>query len=41
MTTAKAINASRWCRGCANGGYVVDLIPSVERYYDRYANDSA
>lgn len=41
MTTAEAINASRWCRGCANGGYVVDLIPSVERYYDRYANDSA
>ena len=41
MTTAEAINASRWCRGCANGGYVVDLIPSVEKYYDRYANDSA
>jgi hypothetical protein len=41
MTTAKAINASRWCRGCANGGYVVDLIPSVEQYYDRYANSSA
>jgi hypothetical protein len=41
MTTAKAINASRWCRGCANGGYVVDLIPSVEQYYDDYANSSA
>jgi hypothetical protein len=41
MTTAKAINASRWCRGCANGGYVVDLIASVEQYYDHYANSSA
>jgi len=41
MTTAKAINASRWCRGCANGGYVVDLIESVEQYYDHYANSSA
>jgi peptidoglycan hydrolase CwlO-like protein len=41
MTTAEAINASRWCRGCANGGYVVDLIPSVEKYYDRYANGRA
>lgn len=41
MTTAQAINESRWCRGCSNGGYVVDLIPSVEQYYDRYANDRA
>jgi hypothetical protein len=41
MTTARAINASRWCRGCANGGYVVDLIESVEQYYDHYANASA
>jgi hypothetical protein len=37
MTTAKAINASMWCSGCANGQYVVDLIPSVEQYYDSYA----
>jgi peptidoglycan hydrolase CwlO-like protein len=41
MTTAEAINASRWCRGCANGGYVVDLIPTIEQYYDEYAAKSA
>ena len=41
MTTARAINASRWCSGCAGGGYVVDLIASVEQYYDRYANNRA
>ena len=41
MDTAKAINASRWCNGCANGQYVVDLIPSVENNYDAYANASA
>ncbi|MGH2727740.1 MAG: hypothetical protein ACRDKS_12285, partial [Actinomycetota bacterium] len=41
MTTAEAINASRWCRGCAGGGYVVDLIPTVEQYYDEYAGKSA
>jgi peptidoglycan hydrolase CwlO-like protein len=41
MTTAEAINRSRWCAGCAGGGYVVDLIPSVEKYYDRYANERA
>ncbi|HVL90286.1 MAG TPA: hypothetical protein VM841_08640, partial [Actinomycetota bacterium] len=37
MDTAKAINASRWCRGCADGQYVIELIPIVERYYDKYA----
>lgn len=37
MTTGEAINASRWCRGCADGGYVIDLIPTVEQYYDEYA----
>jgi hypothetical protein len=41
MTTAEAINASRWCRGCANGQYVIALIPSVEQYYDRYAGSNA
>lgn len=41
MTTGEAINASRWCRGCANGGYVVDLIPTIEQYYDEYAGKSA
>lgn len=37
MTTGEAINQSRWCRGCADGGYVIDLIPTVEQYYDDYA----
>lgn len=37
MDTARAINASRWCRGCADGQYVIELIPIVERYYDKYA----
>ncbi|MGZ4211384.1 MAG: hypothetical protein ACXVQX_12420 [Actinomycetota bacterium] len=41
MTTAKAINASSWCGGCANGQYVVDLVPAVERYYDSYASQHA
>jgi peptidoglycan hydrolase CwlO-like protein len=37
MATARAINASMWCRGCANGNYVIGLIPAVEAYYERYA----
>lgn len=41
MDTARAINASRWCRGCADGQYVIELIPVVERYYDKYANRRA
>ena len=41
MDTARAINASMWCGGCADGQYVVDLIPSVEQHYDSYANASA
>jgi hypothetical protein len=41
MDTAKAINASSWCGGCADGQYVVDLVPSVENNYDAYANASA
>jgi hypothetical protein len=41
MTTAQAINDSSWCGGCADGQYVVDLIPSVEKYYDSYARASA
>jgi peptidoglycan hydrolase CwlO-like protein len=36
MTTAEAIRASAWCRGCSNGGYVTELVPIVERYFDRY-----
>ena len=35
-TTAEAIRASAWCRGCSNGGYVVELVPIVEQYFDRY-----
>ena len=31
--TAAAINASLWCHGCANGGYVIDLIVAVESYF--------
>lgn len=36
MKTAEAIRASAWCRDCSNGGYVTDLIPMVEQYFDRY-----
>jgi peptidoglycan hydrolase CwlO-like protein len=36
-TTAGAINASSWCRGCAGGTYVVGLISAVESYYSHYA----
>jgi hypothetical protein len=38
MTTARAINASAWCRGCAGGSYVVDNIAKVEANYDLYAH---
>jgi peptidoglycan hydrolase CwlO-like protein len=38
MTTAKAINASLWCRGCAGGGYVTNWVPVVQGDYSRYAN---
>ena len=37
MSTARAINASLWCRGCAGGAYVVNDIPKVEANYDLYA----
>jgi peptidoglycan hydrolase CwlO-like protein len=36
MTTAEAIRASAWCRGCSNGGYVTELVAIVERYFDKY-----
>jgi peptidoglycan hydrolase CwlO-like protein len=36
MSTAGAIRASAWCRGCSNGGYVTELVPIVEEYFDRY-----
>jgi peptidoglycan hydrolase CwlO-like protein len=38
MTTAKAINASKWCGGCANGTYVMSWVPIVESNYSHYAN---
>jgi len=37
MTTARAINASSWCRGCAGGTYVTGDIPKVEANYKIYA----
>ena len=37
MTTARAINASDWCGGCAGGTYVVGMVPKVEANYDTYA----
>ena len=41
MDTARAINASDWCHGCANGRYVIDLVPVVERYFESYARARA
>ena len=41
MTTARAINASDWCHGCANGQYVIDLIPAVTRYLAKYSRGRA
>ncbi len=37
-TTALAINASAWCRGCAGGGYVVDVVPLVRADYEAFAS---
>ena len=37
MTTARAINASLWCRGCAGGTYVVGMVPKVQANYATYA----
>jgi peptidoglycan hydrolase CwlO-like protein len=37
MTTARAINASDWCGGCAGGTYVVGMVPEVEANYGTYA----
>ncbi len=41
MTTADAIRASAWCRGCSNGSYVTELIPVVQAYFDRYVTRHA
>lgn len=37
LTTARAINASDWCGGCAGGTYVVGMVPKVEASYATYA----
>ena len=37
MSTARAVNASMWCRGCAGGVYVVNDIAKVEADYSLYA----
>jgi peptidoglycan hydrolase CwlO-like protein len=37
MTTARAINASDWCHGCAGGTYVTGMVPKVEADYSTYA----
>ena len=34
ITTAAAINASDWCRGCSGGGYVLDTIQGVIAAYE-------
>jgi peptidoglycan hydrolase CwlO-like protein len=36
MNTAGTIRASAWCRECSNGGYVTELVPIVQAYFDRY-----
>ncbi len=41
MKTADAIRASAWCRGCSNGGYVTELVPIVQAYFDRYVTRHA
>lgn len=36
-STASAINASAWCRGCVGGAYVTGLLPIVGASYDEHA----
>ncbi len=35
--TARAINASAWCRGCVGGAYITGLLPIVRVSYDEHA----
>jgi hypothetical protein len=35
--TARAINASAWCRGCVNGAYITGLLPIVRASYPEHA----
>ena len=37
MTTAQAVNASSWCKGCAGGMYLVNVVPLVQADYERFA----
>jgi peptidoglycan hydrolase CwlO-like protein len=37
MTTARAVNASAWCRGCTGGAYVTGSIAKIEANYSLYA----
>lgn len=36
-STAAAINASAWCRGCTGGLYVLNVVPLVRADYERFA----
>ncbi|MDQ3209970.1 MAG: hypothetical protein M3Q20_02150 [Actinomycetota bacterium] len=35
--TARAINASAWCRGCVSGAYITGLLPIVRATYVEHA----
>jgi peptidoglycan hydrolase CwlO-like protein len=37
-TTAIAINASSWCRGCAGGLYVLNILPLVQADYAAFSS---
>jgi peptidoglycan hydrolase CwlO-like protein len=37
MVTARAVNASSWCRGCTGGRYLTGLIATVEAHYETYS----
>ena len=37
LDTAAAIAASRWCAGCANGQYVIGIVPAVQESFETYA----
>ncbi len=37
MATARAINASAWCRGCEGGSYLTALVPAVEAWFRSHA----
>jgi hypothetical protein len=36
-STARAINASAWCRGCVGGAYITGLLPIVRASYAEHA----